>query len=124
MLFIPSNDTQLGVFNEYVKYFLEKQRAGVVTLKKHMLYLLPPCEATNQVYAISDNEILGVFADNTDPAAGKYPFSMNIFMYMKLGKGSQLGAGQPNLKKQSNNGSNPIYHDIGKIINLSDQVTN
>jgi len=65
-LFVPSNETQQGLFQENIKYFLEKQRAGVVSLKKYMLYLLPPCEQTYQIHKISPNEILGVFVDNTD----------------------------------------------------------
>ena len=79
VIFIPSNDTQLGVFNEYVKYFLEKQRAGVVTLKRHILYLLPPGEATNKVYPVSENEILGVFVENSDSSTTTSLIIINVY---------------------------------------------
>jgi hypothetical protein len=66
VVFVPANGTQLSLFEEYKKYFEEKQRAGVVTLKKNTLYLLPPCEEAYKIHKIGQNEILGIFTDNSE----------------------------------------------------------
>lgn len=71
MVFVPANGTQLSLFEEYKKYFEEKQRAGVVTLKKNTLYLLPPCEEAYKIHKIGQNEILGIFTDNSEVVKGK-----------------------------------------------------
>jgi fibrillarin-like rRNA methylase len=64
--FVASNETQAGLFNDYVKYFLEKGRAGVVSLKKHCLYILPPCEEAFKIRKFNEKEMLGVFVDIND----------------------------------------------------------
>lgn len=66
--FVASNETQNGQFQEYIKYFLERNRAGVATLHDSVLYLLPPCEITNGIQKITDNEILGIFVSTEEPA--------------------------------------------------------
>ena len=48
---------------EYLNYFKEKNRAGVVNLKNIVLYLLPPSEFTEKVCELKDKEIMGVFCD-------------------------------------------------------------
>lgn len=53
-IFSPSNETQLGVFAEYLNYFKEKNRAGVVSLKSIYLYLLPPTPETTEAYNLTD----------------------------------------------------------------------
>jgi SPOC domain. len=68
--FVPANQTQEALFTDYLKYFLEKQRAGVVSLKKHVLYLLPPTEETFKIHPFGNNEILGVFV-NIDEVSAK-----------------------------------------------------
>jgi len=64
VVFVPTNGTQASLFEEYKKYFEEKSRAGVVTLKKNVLYLMPPCEEAFKIHKFGQNEILGVFTDN------------------------------------------------------------
>lgn len=61
--FSPSNATFLALFAEYLKYFNEKQRAGVIQLKKMTLYLVPPCEETYKIHPFKPTEFLGVFVD-------------------------------------------------------------
>ena len=75
--FVPANQTQEALFNEYLKYFLEKQRAGVVSLKKYVLYLLPPCEETFQIHPFGQNEILGVFVNGDEAMRGNNPLEKN-----------------------------------------------
>ena len=67
MTFVASNETQNAQFQEYIKYFLERNRAGVATLHDSVLYLLPPCATTNEIHKITDNEILGVFVSTCEP---------------------------------------------------------
>ena len=70
MVFVPTNGTQESLFEEYKKYFEEKQRAGVVTLKKNVLYLMPPCEEAFKIHKFGQNEMLGVFTDNGEVIKG------------------------------------------------------
>ena len=51
------------MFKEYINYFQDKKRAGVVTIRNIILYLVPPCEEINEYYKINDNEILGLLCD-------------------------------------------------------------
>ena len=47
----PVNETQCDNFNEYTNYFLEKQKAGVVTLRNGIsMYILPNCEVSRKIY--------------------------------------------------------------------------
>jgi len=54
-IFWPSNKTCVDKFKEYIKYFTNKKRAGVVNLKNYMLYLIPPGETANKIYKIGQN---------------------------------------------------------------------
>ena len=54
------------MFTDYLEYFLDKKRAGVVTLKKNVLYILPPCEEAFKIRKFGPNEMLGVFVDGLD----------------------------------------------------------
>jgi hypothetical protein len=69
---------------DYLKYFVEKQRAGVVSLKKHVLYLLPPCEENFKIHPFGNNEILGVFVNIEDVSAkGRINYHS---LYFKMAK--------------------------------------
>jgi len=68
--FAPSNETQIRPFQEYIKYFLERERAGVISLPNHSLYLLPPCEKAFAIYKFGYNELLGVLVDNKETQSG------------------------------------------------------
>jgi hypothetical protein len=71
VIFRPAGETHLSLFNDYLKYFAEKQRAGVVTLKKNTLYILPPCEETFKIQKFGQNELLGIFSDLSDIPKGE-----------------------------------------------------
>lgn len=59
-----SNETQQDAFQEYVKYFTKKQRAGYVSIKNTLLYICPPVEQIKKIYAkLEDSQLLGVFVD-------------------------------------------------------------
>ena len=62
-VFTPSNETQNNIFADYITYFNEKQRAGVVNIRNYLLYLLPPGEESKKIHEVKDLQILGVFAD-------------------------------------------------------------
>ena len=66
-VFTPSNETQNNIFVDYINYFNEKQRAGVVTIRNYLLYLLPPGDESKKIHEIKDLQILGVFADINAP---------------------------------------------------------
>jgi RNA recognition motif-containing protein len=63
-----SNETQEKEFNEYIAYFVHKQRAGFISLKSHIMLLLPPTEVALRLYPkIVPSQLLGVFLDPTKP---------------------------------------------------------
>jgi SPOC domain len=70
VLFSPSNETFLNLFTEYLKYFNDKQRAGVIQLKKSTLYLVPPNEETFKIHPFKPTEFLGVFVDMNELQKG------------------------------------------------------
>lgn len=64
-----SNETQQNEFNDYIAYFVKKQRAGFIPLKPNVLYILPPTEIALRLYPkINQSQLLGVFADPTKRA--------------------------------------------------------
>ena len=59
-----SNETQQESFQEYVKYFSKKERAGYVAIKNLLLYICPPVSMIKGIYEkLEDNQMLGVFVD-------------------------------------------------------------
>jgi hypothetical protein len=40
----PSNEVDNQSFEEYIKYFKEKERAGVIQTLEYYIYVLPKCE--------------------------------------------------------------------------------
>ena len=67
--FSPQNVTQCEVFNEYINYFNEKQRVGVINIKsKFILYLVPPCDFSRKFYQNPKKHLLGILVDaNIEP---------------------------------------------------------
>lgn len=65
----PQNITQCEIFNEYMKYFNEKERVGVIYIKKDfILYLISPCEFSKKFYRNPKKHLLGVLVDaNVEP---------------------------------------------------------
>jgi len=72
--FTPAHESQVGLFQEYIKYFLERERAGVISLPNYSLYLLPPCEKAFAIYKFGYNELLGILVDNKEIQSGTYSF--------------------------------------------------
>lgn len=66
VLFVPSNETQNGIFQEYITYFKEKARAGVIPLRNHTLYIFPSCEESKKYHHLRENQLLGVFVKASD----------------------------------------------------------
>ena len=67
VVFTPSNELMNKNFEDYINYFNEKKRAGVVTTKNYLLYLMPPCEEADKIYHIQGLQILGVLVDINAP---------------------------------------------------------
>ena len=42
VVFVAENETQQKSFNEYVDYFNEKERMGMVYLKNGLMFVVPP----------------------------------------------------------------------------------
>jgi len=70
--FTPAHESQVGLFQEYIKYFLERERAGVISLPNYSLYLLPPCEKAFAIYKFGYNELLGILVDNKEIQSGDF----------------------------------------------------
>ena len=59
-----SNETQQEAFQEYVRYFSQKQRAGYIGIKNALLYICPPLAQIKNLYSkLDDTHLLGVFVD-------------------------------------------------------------
>jgi len=67
-----SNETQADEFLEYIRYFINKDRAGFIQLKACSLYILPPCELARSLCPqIQPKQLLGVFSDPNKKAPTK-----------------------------------------------------
>lgn len=64
--FSPQNETQCENFLEYINYFKEKDRAGVVNLKSQAtMYIIPPGDFSRKFYQNPKKHLLGIFVDST-----------------------------------------------------------
>lgn len=62
--FSPQNETQIENFQEYINYFKEKDRAGVVNFKSQAtMYIVPPGDFSRKFYQNPKKHLLGIFVD-------------------------------------------------------------
>lgn len=62
----PQNVTQCEIFQDYLSYFNERQRVGVINFKsKYILYIMPPCEFSRKFYQNPKKHLLGILVDST-----------------------------------------------------------
>ena len=62
----PQNVTQCEIFEDYLSYFNERQRVGVINFKsKYILYIMPPCEFSRKFYQNPKKHLLGILVDST-----------------------------------------------------------
>lgn len=61
----PQNVTQCEIFQDYINYFSEKQRVGVINFIKspYILYLVPPCDFSRKFYQNPKKHLLGILVD-------------------------------------------------------------
>jgi len=63
--FVPQNETQKGVFEEYITYFQQKERAGLAFLRNGVMFLLPPCQVSRKFFECEGTpHLVGVFGDS------------------------------------------------------------
>lgn len=63
--FSPQNATQCETFQEYINYFNDKNRVGLINLKNQMiLYLIPPSDFSRKFYQNPKKHLLGIFVDS------------------------------------------------------------
>lgn len=43
--FKAANSLNVAPFNEYISYFIKKNKAGIIQTKNYLIYLLPPIES-------------------------------------------------------------------------------
>lgn len=63
----PQNITQKDIFDQYINYFTERQRCGVINIteNKYTLYITPPCEFSKKFYINPKKHLLGLLVDCT-----------------------------------------------------------
>ena len=62
----PNNITQKEIFDQYINYFYEKQRCGVINInEKYKLYLASPSEFSKKFYINPKKHLLGLLIDST-----------------------------------------------------------
>lgn len=65
VVFSPQNETQMAAFDEFVNYFRDRQRVGLINLKNNTdtIYFMAPCELSNKFYRNPKKHLLGIFVD-------------------------------------------------------------
>lgn len=69
VVFVAENETQKALFNDYIQYFNEKNRIGMVYLKNGMIFIVPPSEASKRYFKDEQGAnqhssyMVGVFVD-------------------------------------------------------------
>ena len=64
--FSPQNETQCENFQDYINYFKEKDRAGVVNFKSQAtMYIVPPGDFSRKFYQNPKKHLLGIFVDSS-----------------------------------------------------------
>lgn len=59
--FKASNNLNVNAFNDYINYFIKKNRAGIIQSKNYLIYLLPPMDNLALPYPIKFDEMLALF---------------------------------------------------------------
>ena len=67
--FVPDNHTQTEIFQEYIHYFKQKGRVGLVYLEKGIMFLMPPCEKSSKYFTSERLHMVGVFGDQKAAAS-------------------------------------------------------
>lgn len=55
------NKLNQEAFNDYIRYFIKKNRGGIIFSNEYLIYLLPPKEDLNLPYKVNPNELLAFF---------------------------------------------------------------
>lgn len=59
--FRASDRINQPIFDNYVRYFQEKGRAGIIETQSYLIFLIPPGVPVKHAYDIAPNELLGIF---------------------------------------------------------------
>lgn len=59
--FRASDHMSVGPFSEYIRYFQEKGRAGIIESQMYLIFVVPPGMPVKYPYDIGPNELLAVF---------------------------------------------------------------
>lgn len=142
--FSPQNETQCENFLEYINYFKEKDRAGVVNFKSQAtMYIVPPGDFSRKFYQNPKKHLLGIFVDSSvdiekyvDMNQLKLPppviSSTEKKLLLKQQKNKQLGSSgaNPNLNVSSvsnqqqqqiiNSGSSNNVNGINSAVGAND----
>jgi len=73
--FVPQNETQRGIFNDYISYFQQKERAGLAFLRNGVMFLLPPCQVSQRYFQSDKPHMIGIFGDSQASQAQQARFS-------------------------------------------------
>lgn len=114
--FSPQNATQCEIFQDYINYFNEKNRAGLINLKNQMiLYLIPPSDFSRKFYQNPKKHLLGIFVNSTvEPKS--YVDMNNLSLPPPVISLTQKRLILKNLKKTNSNTSN-INASVQNVIN-------
>lgn len=59
--FRASDRMNQTVFGDYIRYFQEKGRAGIIETQSYLIFLIPPGVNFKHNYDIASNELLAIF---------------------------------------------------------------
>lgn len=59
--FRAANTLNIEAFNEYIRYFRKKGRAGIILTRNYLIYLIPLMEELSLPYPTRQDELLALF---------------------------------------------------------------
>lgn len=59
--FRAANALNMESFNEYIRYFRKKNKAGIIVTRNYLIYLIPSMEDLSLPYPIRQDELLAIF---------------------------------------------------------------
>jgi hypothetical protein len=59
--FKAANSLNVDAFNNYINYFIKKNKAGIIQSNNYLIYLLPQKDGLHLPYPTKSDELLALF---------------------------------------------------------------
>lgn len=117
----PQNETQISMFEEYIDYFNEKQKAGVVTMKHNLsMYVIPQSDLSRRFYLNPKKHMLGIIICNTEEVNENINIPPPVISFQEKKKHSKKKPAAIDLENLSTNEAN----NTSNMENFKDLISN